>query len=133
MKFIKLSTVINLSISMVDNSLVFSAILARKEAILIGSHKNMISKVHNSIPYKKVSLSKIALFPLIARLHTTILWNHLQSPSCLSSQRMKTIDIFIGLVMKNFCIKLNLQYSRFLLLILSTLNLSIKLVKWTKE
>lgn len=73
MKFIKLSTVINLSISMVDSSLVFSAILARKEAILIGSPKNMISKVHNSIHYKKVSLSKIALFPLIARLHTIIL------------------------------------------------------------
>ena len=54
MKFISLSTVINLLIFMVDSSLVSSAILVKKEGISIGSPKVMIRKVHNSTHYNKV-------------------------------------------------------------------------------
>ena len=54
MKFISLSTVINLLIFMADNSLVSSAILVKKEGISIGSLKDMIKKAHNSTHYKKV-------------------------------------------------------------------------------
>lgn len=133
MKYMISFTVINLSLSMVDNNLASLATLEKKEAISTGSLKNTISKAHNSTPYNRALIFKIAPFSLIEKLHIIIPWNHQLYPSCLNSQKMKIIGIFIGSVMKNSCIRLNLQFSRCLSLTLFMFNSYIKWVNLTME